>query len=59
MDKRNNFLYLCDGKACKGNCAENGHKFCYHTHNENHAKNKIKRQRKFELTDGIMMEVDK
>ena len=53
------YLYICDGKACDRNCAENGFKYCRHTQDEDHAKNKIRRQRKFMNQNGAMFEVNK
>ena len=53
------YLYICDGRACERNCAENGFAYCAHTRDENHAKNKIRRQRKFVVKNGAMTEVKK
>ena len=53
------YFYICDGKACNKNCAENGFEYCKHTENENHAKNKIRRERKFEKMQTGMFEVNK
>lgn len=50
------YFYLCDGKACKRNCAENGFDECIHTKDENHARNKIRRDRKFTMDNGFMVE---
>lgn len=55
----NNYVYLCDGKACARNCAENGYAECKHTHNEKHAKNKVRRDRKFTYDNGTMIEQEK
>lgn len=53
------YLYLCDGNGCKRNCAENGYKECTHTQKEEHARNKIRRQRKFQpLGNDTMIEVE-
>lgn len=50
------YLYLCDGKACAKNCAENGYSECIHTANEKHALVKCRRQRKFKVMAGTMVE---
>ena len=46
--------YLCDGKACE-TCSDR----CKHTFDESHAKNKIRRDRKFKCENGKMYEVEK
>lgn len=46
--------YLCDGKACE-TCSDR----CKHTLDENHAKNKIRRNRKFKCENGGYYEVEK
>ena len=51
-----NYFYLCDGKACNRNCAVNGFSECKHTKDETHAKNKIRRERKFVKEGGFMVE---
>lgn len=55
--KQGTHLYLCDGTACKRNCAETGYDQCYHTANEKHAKTKCRRNRKFLNEKGIYVEV--
>lgn len=50
------YFYLCDGRACNRNCAEVGFAECRHTQNESHAKNKIRRERKFTYDHGFMVE---
>lgn len=40
------YLYLCDGEACDKNCPNVD---CHHTIDETHAKNKIRRNRKFRM----------
>ena len=45
--------YLCDGMACSKKCAENmtveewEAYECHHTQDENHARNKCRRERKY------------
>lgn len=51
-------FYLCDGKSCNRNCAEVGFAECHHTKDENHAKNKIRRERKFTCERDFMVEVE-
>lgn len=51
------YLYLCDGEGCKRNCAESGFDVCHHTKDENHAKNKVRRNRKFTSMNDIMYEI--
>lgn len=57
--------YLCDGTACERQCAktmtpEEWKEYpCHHTMDENHAKNKIRRKRKFVLDKGEFIEVEK
>lgn len=55
--KSGTHLYLCDGTACKRNCAEAGYDMCRHTANEKHAKTKCRRERKFVNKDGLYLEV--
>ena len=56
--------YVCDGHGCKKNCAdtmtpEEWKKYvCHHTLDQNHAKNKVARRRKFKFEHGKMMEVE-
>lgn len=50
------YLYLCDGKACSKNCAENGYDECTHTKDEKHALVKCRRQRKFIVQHNAMIE---
>lgn len=54
--------YLCDGRGCKEMCAnktaeEWAKHPCHHTLDESHAKNKVRRNRKFVCESGKMMEV--
>jgi hypothetical protein len=53
------YFYICDGRACDKNCAENGFGYCKHTENEKHAYTKVRRQRKFMNQNGVMYEVNK
>lgn len=60
--KYNRVAYLCDGTACDKQCInlpkEEWDKHpCHHTTNEKHAKNKIRRDRKFETRKDGMVEV--
>ena len=55
--------YLCDGKACARMCAnlsaeELKDVQCKHTLNEEHAKNKVRRNRKFKNIRGGLVEVE-
>lgn len=52
--KYENVAYLCDGKACP-ECNSR----CKHTNDETHAKNKVRRNRKFKFQDGKFYEVEK
>lgn len=52
MPKKIEYLYLCNGCACKEMCANKDPKDwenyeCHHTSNEKFAKNKVRRDRKF------------
>ena len=49
----NNYRYICNGKGCCDDCDKLKK---HYTSNENFAKNKIRRKRKFELINGIMWE---
>lgn len=40
-----NYLYICDGNACDKPCYGE----CQHTSDESHAKNKVRRNRKFNM----------
>ena len=60
--------YLCDGKACSKKCAENmtveewEAYECHHTQDENHARNKCRRERKYHYiqnNDGTIDRVEK
>ena len=55
--------YLCDGKACSRMCANLSAEElkdipCKHTLKEEHAKNKIRRDRKFKNVKGALVEVE-
>lgn len=52
------YKYLCDGRACKRMCADNGYgnSSCRHTGDESHAKNKVRRDRKFRRVSDIYWE---
>ena len=55
--------FLCDGTACEKQCInktpEEWAAFkCHHTVNENHARNKIRRNRKFKNVKGGLVEVE-
>ena len=57
------YAYLCNGEACSKQCKtltkeEWAKCFCHHTTDERFAKNKIRRQRKFTMKNGKMMEVE-
>lgn len=59
----NKTAFLCDGKACAKMCAnlpkEERDKIpCKHTIHEEHAKNKIRRNRKFKIIKGGLVEVE-
>lgn len=61
--KYNRVAYLCDGKACGKQCAnlpkEEWDKHpCHHTTDESHARNKVRRARKFEHHKDGMVEVE-
>lgn len=61
--KYNRVAYLCDGKACSRQCAnlskdEWDKHPCHHTTDETHARNKVKRNRKFEHHKDGMVEVE-
>lgn len=53
---KNNYAYLCDGHACEKQCASNmspkewAEYECHHTRDESHARNKCRRDRKFNST---------
>lgn len=58
-----NRAYLCDGLACNKMCAnlskEERDKIpCKHTLKEEHAKNKVRRDRKFKIVRGGFVEVE-
>ena len=53
------YFYLCDGKACKRNCADVGYDMCIHTQDENHARNKVRRNRRFIKDGNLMVENEK
>lgn len=61
--KYDKVAYVCDGKGCKQMCAETmskeewAHYCCHHTEDESHAANKVRRNRKFQVTDGKAFEV--
>lgn len=66
--KDNKTLYLCDGCACDEMCAtkktiEEWDAYeCHHTSDEDHARNKCRRDRKFDnvnLPDGTVRRVEK
>lgn len=61
MNEKRTFehLYLCDGKACDRNCAENGYAECKHTHDESHAKTKCRRDRRFRAEEGCLIEKER
>ena len=53
--------YLCDGHGCDKNCgdmpAEEWQKhYCHHTKDESHAKNKVRRKRKWVFDGGKFLE---
>lgn len=55
--------YLCDGEACPKMCKnltpeERANHPCKHTLQEKHAKNKIRRERKFKMVRGGLVEVE-
>ncbi|MBP5597966.1 MAG: hypothetical protein J6Y02_21540 [Pseudobutyrivibrio sp.] len=61
--KYDKVAYLCDGKACHKMCAnlsteERKNISCTHTIHEEHAKNKIRRNRKFKNVKGGLVEVE-
>ncbi len=49
--KYENVAYLCDGEGCSRMCARDPEMWkkhtCHHTLDENHARNKVRRNRKF------------
>lgn len=53
---KNNYAYLCDGMACDRQCAKTmtpkewAEYECHHTRDESHARNKCRRDRKFNCT---------
>ena len=62
----NKYLYICDGCACKRQCAKTmtadewKKHTCHHTEDEKHAVNKIRRERKFRNNgNGAYVEVKK
>lgn len=57
--RNENTKYLCDGRRCRRMCAENGYDQCKHTANEKYAKNKIRRERKFEVHGKYYVEVER
>lgn len=60
-----NRAYLCDGYGCDEKCAEKSPEEwakhnCHHTIDEKHARNKIRRDRKWAVCeDGKLLEVEK
>ena len=52
----NNYRYICNGEGCSKECNKTT---THYTSNENFAKNKIRRKRKFVLKDGIMFELER
>lgn len=56
---KNNYAYLCDGMACERQCArtktpeEWAEYDCHHTRDESHARNKCRRERKFNCTQDM------
>ena len=59
-----NRAYLCDGYGCDEKCAEKAPEEwakhnCHHTIDEKHAKNKIRRERKWAMCeDGKLLEIE-
>ena len=57
-------VYICDGHGCKKNCgdtmtSEEWKNYpCHHTLDQNHAKNKIARDRKWKIIKGKMSEIE-
>lgn len=61
--KRDKVAYLCDGAACEKMCKnlppeERAKHPCKHTLKEEHAKNKVRRERKFKMVKGGFVEVE-
>ena len=62
--KNEKAFYICDGCACGKQCAKTmtaeewAKASCHHTNNENHAKNKVRRNRKFTCSGGRYIEVE-
>lgn len=56
--------YVCDGHGCKKNCGDTmtpdewKRYECHHTLDQNHAKNKIARKRKWEFKHEKMFEIE-
>lgn len=61
---KSNRAYLCDGYGCDEKCAEKTSEEwakheCHHTIDEAHARNKIRRDRKWAVCeDGKLLEVE-
>lgn len=61
--KSKKIAYLCDGTACDKMCVnktpEEWAAFsCHHTVHEEHARNKVRRKRKFKTHKGGLVEVE-
>ena len=54
--RMNNYRYICNGEGCSKECNRTTR---HYTSNENFAKNKIRRKRKFVLKNGIMFELER
>ena len=61
---KNERAYVCDGYGCDKKCAETmtaeewKKYYCHHTLDEKHAKNKVRRTRKFTVEKGKYMEIE-